>query len=389
MVRNCRLEAVAGVASEAQRYCAIAAASPSLRLTIRDCVLSGRHLIGLFGDARRARIAYCQAGLQLQGGLRDSLVEYLDCRNVPGTFLVKLTSGEVTHNAFIWNKLVDAQPTSLPIGFIFDASRAGGNAEVMSLGGQNLRLRGHTLKGDLTGQSLVLISGEGKGQWRRITQASGDTLTLASPWQVAPQPGDRVYLGPVIAQNLIADNMDLRNDGGLEMLGACLDNHVFWHMSEATRGMALLGTNLGGISAPCYLNSADEVYIYYRGSAGVGAVGAPPPAGTTLAWGQFFYNVDVCDPHVLATSMANTQPSDPDARIEAGGMWFLDRTLKGTGASAVRGNGVSSGRVAHPAFPCGVYVGQQVEGTMIGGLIAYGTPQGYIDRGEETTWKGR
>lgn len=45
--------------------------------------------------------------------------------------------------------------------------------------------------------AVYIVSGDGKGQWRRVVSASGSRLYLASPWKITPRPSDMYIVGGV------------------------------------------------------------------------------------------------------------------------------------------------------------------------------------------------
>lgn len=50
---------------------------------------------------------------------------------------------------------------------------------------------------DTVGAPVVLVSGRGAGQWRRVVAASGGRLALDRPWSIAPSRGDTYQVGGI------------------------------------------------------------------------------------------------------------------------------------------------------------------------------------------------
>ncbi len=383
---GCRIIAKIGLADDPKRYCAVVVAAPSRNLSVRDCVLEGRSLIGLFGRAEYAHVAYNQAGLQVEARLENSIVEFNECRNIPCTYYLRLHDGDVYHNLVAWNKLVQLTPIDLPMGFVFDGAQAGGNAEVVQSQSTRILIRNNTYSADPAGKWLVVISGPARGTIRRIAAGSAAELKFNSPLPTMLEAGHQLYIGPLILQNLVANNVDIRHEGGVEFLGACVDNTVFSHVSEGTHGVAFLGNQRrGGAAAPCYFNMADQLNVYYGGTVGVGAIRPLGQASSILAYGNFLYNTTVNDSRFLAQSLLNTSPIDINEQFSWGGIWFMDRgVFSATDFSSLSANAMMESRSCSSASGVGLYVGQNVFGTIFKDVIAYGNAEGLRYRGKET-----
>jgi hypothetical protein len=388
-VSGCRLITKTGPENDPKRYCGVVAASPSKHLSVRDCVLEGRHLVGLFGKAEYAYMAYCQSGLQVEAGLENSLVEFNECRTVPCTYYLRIGDSDVRHNLFAWNKLVELKSIDLPMGFVFDGSHAGGNAQVDQAQADKLSVHNNTYRADPTGKWLVVISGRARGTIRRIVAHSAGEFWLSKPFRNIPEKGAQLYIGPLVLQNLVADNMDIRHEGGVEFLGACVDNTVFSHISEETHGVALLGVQQPeGTVAPCYFNMANQLDVYYGGSLGVGAIRNVGPAAHILTYGNFLYNTTVNDSRWLIRSLRSQPFIDPNEQLSWGGIWFMDRGVSAaTNLSSLSANAVMESRSCTSAFGAGFYVGPGVFGTIFKDVIAYGNAEGLRDRGSATVRK--
>lgn len=386
---NCRLIAKVGVENDPARYCAVVVASRSRNLSVRDCVLEGRYLIGLFGKAEYAHVAYCQTGLQVEAGLENSIVEFNECRNMACTYYLRLRDSDVHHNLFAWNKMVQLTPIDLPMGFVFDGGQAGGNAQVVQAQSAKLLIRDNTYKADPSGKWLVVISGLARGTIRRIDEGSERELRLHSPLSIIPEVGDQLYIGPLFLQNMVATNMDIRHPGGVEFLGACVDNTVFSHVSEETHGVAFLGVQRpGGAAAPCYFNMANHLDVYYGGTVGVGAIRNQVPTSSILAYGNFLYNITVNDSRWLAQSLLSTSPTDSNEQLRWGGVWVIDRGVSSaTNLSSLSSNAVMESRSNTSASGTGLYVGQNVLGTSFKDVIVYGNVEGIRDSGSATVRK--
>jgi hypothetical protein len=50
---------------------------------------------------------------------------------------------------------------------------------------------------DVAGAPVVLVNGEGRGQWRRVVEATATTLRLDRPWNTLPAAGDTYQVGGV------------------------------------------------------------------------------------------------------------------------------------------------------------------------------------------------
>lgn len=388
-LRGCRLIAKVGLANDPKRYCAIVVAAPSRRLSVRDCVLEGRCLVGIFRKAEYAHVAYSQTGLQVEAGLENSIVEFNECRNMACTYYLRLRDTDVHHNLFAWNKLVQLTPINLPMGFVFDGTQAGGNAEVAESKSANLLVHNNTYSTDPTGKWLVVISGPARGTIRRIVAGSAGELQLISPLPTMPEEGDQLYIGPLILQNLVANNMDIRHEGGVEFLGGSVDNTVFSHISEETRGVAFFGIqHTGKVAAPCYFNMADQLDVYYGGTVGAGAIHPHGPASSILAYGNFFYNNTVNDSRWLAQSLLSTSSTDPDEQLLWGGIWLMDRGMSSaTDHSSLSANAVMDSRSCSSGSGTGLYVGLNVFGAIFKDVIVYANAEGLRDRGRATARK--
>jgi hypothetical protein len=352
-------------------------------------VLEGRSLIGLFGKAEYAHVAYSQTGLQVEAGLENSIVEFNECRNAPCTYYLRLGDSDVHHNLFAWNKLVQLKPIDLPMGFVFDGAQAGGNAEVVQSQSDQVIVRGNTYSADPTGKWLVVTSGPARGMIRRIVAGSAGELKVNSPLPTMLEAGDQLYIGPLVLQNLVANNMDIRHEGGVEFLGACVDNTVFSHVSEETHGVAFFGVQrLGGAATPCYFNMADQLDVYFGGTVGVGAIRPPGQTSSILTYGNIFYKNMVNDSRMVAQSLLKTSPTDPDKQLTWGGGWFMDRGVSSiTDLSSLSANAVMESRSSTSASGASFYIGPNVFGTIFKDVIGYGNAEGLRDRGRATIRK--
>ncbi len=50
---------------------------------------------------------------------------------------------------------------------------------------------------DTANLAVFLVSGRGKGQWRRVVAVTGTRLDLLTPWSVRPRPGDAYIVGGI------------------------------------------------------------------------------------------------------------------------------------------------------------------------------------------------
>ena len=76
-----------------------------------------------------------------------------------------------------------------------------------------------------TGHAVVVLSGPGKGQWRRITAVSGErnrTITLDRPFNPNPTSDSAIQIGPMRGQLLLVGN-DFVYGGGVQLYAACYD----------------------------------------------------------------------------------------------------------------------------------------------------------------------
>lgn len=384
---GCRLIGKTGHANDPKRYCAVVVVSPSRNLTVRDCKLEGRCLVGIFGKAEYAHLAYCQSGLQVEAGLENSIVEFNECRDSACTYYLRLHDNDIRHNLFAWNKLVKLRSIDLPMGFVFNGAQAGGNAQVLRVESNKLLIgKSEADATVLAGKWLVVISGEARGTIRRIVSNSGTEIRLERAVLPKLKPGNEVYIGPLLYQNLMAANMDIRHPGGTEFLGACVDNSVLSHISEETHGVAFLGAKkTDGVASPCYFNMTDQLDVYYGGTVGAGAIRNSGFSSRILAYGNFFYNTTVNDSRWLPRALLNTWSAIPNEQLQGGGIWFIDRGVtSSTDSSALSANAVMESRSCSSSFGAGFYVGHSVNGTIFKDVTAYGNAIGLQDWGDAT-----
>jgi len=388
-LNKCLFYTKSGGKRDPRRHCGLVILSPSRNLSIRDCNLKGRCLVGLFGKAEHFELAYCEAGLLIEGGLENSVVEYNVCRDMAGTFFIRLGNSDVRHNLFAWNKFVKLKPIDLPMGLVFDGSLAGGNAKVIKAQTTKLLVRNNTYEGDPTGKWIVVVSGHCRGLVRRISSGTSKEVRFDEPLPAIPETNDKIYIGPLILQNLVADNMDIRHRGGLEFLGACIDNTLVSHISDETRGVAFLGTRYRGYgSRPCYYNMIDHVDVFYGGTAGVGVIGSSGVVSDSLAFANLMYNVSVYNSRWVAQSLLDTLPTRPDEQVRWGGIWFVDRSVSpDTNSVTISDNAVMESSSCGNAFGAGFYVGDSVLGTIFKDVVTYGNVDRLRDFGRGTVRK--
>jgi hypothetical protein len=79
--------------------------------------------------------------------------------------------------------------------------------------------------GGKTGHAVLVLSGPGKGQWRRVAGISGDrgrTIELDAPFDPPPTADSVLQVGPFRGQILIVGNHFVFG-GGAQMYAACYD----------------------------------------------------------------------------------------------------------------------------------------------------------------------
>ncbi len=88
---------------------------------------------------------------------------------------------------------------------------------------------------------IIIVSGKGAGQWRHITQRSGDDFTVDQPWLVTPSAGDHFTISvPSFENALINGNTLTGNPIGIGLYkGAFLNTNVSYNVLTDNGGIYL------------------------------------------------------------------------------------------------------------------------------------------------------
>ncbi len=91
---------------------------------------------------------------------------------------------------------------------------------------------------------IVIVSGAGAGQWRRIIANAGNTFTVDTPFQVVPAVGDHFTISyPTFENALILNNVMSNNPLGVDLYhGAMLNVSVVNNTLANNGGIELVGT---------------------------------------------------------------------------------------------------------------------------------------------------
>jgi hypothetical protein len=117
----------------------------------------------------------------------------------------------------------------------------------------------------LSGRLCLMLDGHGLGQYRLVTENTGNKLVLGRPWKTIPAAGARFLVTPAAVENLILNDTDRDGDAALQFWGTSIGNVVAGEMMNDTEGAVLHGYDSKKTSAdqsettPCWFNDFREL----------------------------------------------------------------------------------------------------------------------------------
>ncbi len=102
----------------------------------------------------------------------------------------------------------------------------------------------------LKNREVLLVEGKGAGQWRKVTSATADTITVDQDWTVPPDATTLFTIVKAIKGNVISGNI-VEDTGrmGIELYGPSVDNIIegnivrYGGTDKGYSGIALVGTS--------------------------------------------------------------------------------------------------------------------------------------------------
>lgn len=95
--------------------------------------------------------------------------------------------------------------------------------------------------------TVLLISGRGFGQYRRVTDNTSTTLTVDRPWNVAPDATTEYLVAPQFVENAFFANLK-NTPGRLSLWLDCVANQVEMHRDGHAKGIDLWGGDASAVS---------------------------------------------------------------------------------------------------------------------------------------------
>ncbi|MCC7493704.1 MAG: hypothetical protein IT204_15220 [Fimbriimonadaceae bacterium] len=153
-------------------------------------------------------------------------------------------------------------------------SDAGGGAycgAVSAVDGATLTLAGDPAVANRSwaGAGLFILAGRGRGQYRRVVAVDDRTVTVDSPWQVAPDASSTVTLTMLQRRYLFIDNQFADAGVAIQLYGMACEHVCAGNTSERTAGFHNFGMNYHGIQPSWYIqwlrNRITEGNVYRSG----------------------------------------------------------------------------------------------------------------------------
>lgn len=131
--------------------------------------------------------------------------------------------------------------TNVPEPFLFHGGNDQRTGAVTSAAPLTLTDNSLALKdAQLTGATVLIYAGRGKGQYRIVKGNTSDTLQLESPWKVIPDKTSRYSVGMKILENGIYANQN-HSPGYLALWLDCIGNVVEMHRDNNSLGIYVYG----------------------------------------------------------------------------------------------------------------------------------------------------
>jgi prepilin-type processing-associated H-X9-DG protein len=167
--------------------------------------------------------------------------------------------------------------------------------------------------------AVLIISGRGFGQYRRVLDNTANTLTLAQPWNVTPDATTEYVVSPMFIENAFFANLN-NTPCRLSLWLDCVANLVEMHRDDHAKGMDLWGedgskVDEDGIGSdltrfyPAYYNMF--VKNWMDGSAlWLGTPGAKPNNAHRgyPSFGNFVTGNRIREPHTYRTGFNWSKP---------------------------------------------------------------------------------
>jgi prepilin-type processing-associated H-X9-DG protein len=258
-VVDCRLRALEEDASSRRPlYLAAFHAGPGARrvkLLNNDIYGSAAWGIGGVGPAVRAEIisntfhgGAVNDVVTLNGSFSQTLIDANILTDTPG----RIVLGMGRHNYIRFNEVhqasrgtwENAEEIYLVHGGV-EASKTvstatGGSAATLTDTKQNWKPGFHREA------TVLIISGRGFGQYRRVAENSATTLTVDQPWNVAPDASSEYLVAPQFVENAFFANLN-NTPCRMSLWLDCIANQVEMHRDDHAKGTDLWGEDASAV----------------------------------------------------------------------------------------------------------------------------------------------
>ncbi|HYG34024.1 MAG TPA: hypothetical protein VEC99_04530, partial [Clostridia bacterium] len=259
-VADCRLRGLEeDVVSRLPLYLSAFHAGPGARrvkLLNNDIYGSASWGIGGVGQAVRTEIIQntfhggaVSDVVTIGGAFSDSLIDANILTDTPG----RITLGMGRHNYIRFNEIHQAFRSTWENAeeiYLVHGGVEAPKTVSIATGGDARTLkdsRQHWKPGFHQDATVLIISGRGFGQYRRVTDNSADTLTVEKPWNVSPDATSEYVVAPQFVENAFFANLN-NTPCRMSLWLDCIANQVDMHRDDHAKGIDLWGEDVSAVN---------------------------------------------------------------------------------------------------------------------------------------------